>query len=703
MKGSLSSCRTVGLGILFSLNALLLPVMTASGAFPFSDDFESGLANWSTSGTWNVSTEASRSPTHSASDSIGTFYTNNTDASLTMASPMNLSTAVRPAMSFFYQTLLEEDYDYLYVEISTNGGLAWTQLDALTGAENDWTRSQQDLLAYAGKADVRVRFRLVTDTSVVMDGVKLDDIAVAEAPAAVIVYASSTNPTSTSVSWTPSADPTFRSYEIYRSLSSNLMLETAYHIGPFGAATTSLTDIAVSPKTKYWYQVMVMNSNNLHSLSPVASATTPAGMDYPFLDNGEGGTGMWIADPRWALSSESAYSGAKAWSDSPGGDYSNNMNSALRLSSQLDLTGSQRPVLSFNHRYHLLSGDSALAEVSTNNGASWITLSSYSNVSSDWRRARFDLTPYKNTTAARIRFRITTDGSGTADGWHVDDISVAEKPDQMGAPVLSEVQSHSMRVSWGMYTNQHFSHYAVFRSTTPGAGINSTLVTSVYDIATTTCVDTGLALDTIYYYRVYAVNLWGTFSDDSALESQEQTLNNPAPFTEDFEGSLESWNFTGSWAPSTDSVHGGTYSLTESPGANYTNNAYATAQTAVDLSGSAWPVLEFYDRYDIAGGDWGWVEIAPEGSGWTRVYTAAGEQTNWTRQVIDLVQWKAYDNVRLRFVFDSDGSTTSDGWAIDDVVVREHTPQAMPYPFKETFEDGMTNWIAGGWQAQSNT
>ena len=33
----------------------------------------------------------------------------------------------------------------------------------------------------------------------------------------------------------------------------------------------------------------------LHSLSNEESAATPAGMDYPFLDNGEGGGSAWTA------------------------------------------------------------------------------------------------------------------------------------------------------------------------------------------------------------------------------------------------------------------------------------------------------------------------------------------------------------------------------------------------------------------------
>ena len=70
-------------------------------------------------------------------------------------------------------------------------------------------------------------------------------------------------------------------------------------------------------------------------------------------------------------------------------------------------------------------------------------------------------------------------------------------------------------------------------------------MTEISDQDTTTFTDTGLAVDTDYYYRVYAVSPYGTYSPDSTSESTQSTGGNPYPFTEDFEGSLESWNLNG--------------------------------------------------------------------------------------------------------------------------------------------------------------
>lgn len=89
---------------------------------------------------------------------------------------------------------LEQDYDYGYAEVSTDGGANWTALDgtfngtalpkdpsgkaSLTGSSgNKWGDLSFPLDAYAGKA-VKVRFHNTTDGGVHNKGFALDDIVV---------------------------------------------------------------------------------------------------------------------------------------------------------------------------------------------------------------------------------------------------------------------------------------------------------------------------------------------------------------------------------------------------------------------------------------------------------------------------------------------------------------------------------------------
>ena len=322
---------------------LLLAGSCAAATLPFHDDFESGLANWSPGGSWGLTTAHYASPGHCVTDSPGSFYTNNTDAALALAVSLDLSGAVRPALSFQHQYALEAGYDFGYVEVSTNGGSAWLApaVAAYTGNPGVMSREQLDLSAYAGVTALRLRFRIVTDSSVVMDGWYVDDVRVAEAPAPVTLWVTQTNRNSVALAWGQSASPGFASYRLYRSLNPGVDWHTARLVAEITSnSITNVTDIAASPKSRYYYRLGVVNTDGMVTLGNEIAVTTLAGMDYPFVDNGEGGGGTWIPDAPWALSDEDADSPNHAWSDSPGTNYANGIASqSLMLAAPLFLDG----------------------------------------------------------------------------------------------------------------------------------------------------------------------------------------------------------------------------------------------------------------------------------------------------------------------------------------------------------------------------
>ncbi|MFJ5883609.1 immune inhibitor A domain-containing protein [Kitasatospora cineracea] len=83
---------------------------------------------------------------------------------------------------------LEQDYDFAYAEVSTDGGKNWSSLagtlngaaipdNALTGTTNGWADLAFPLDAYAGKS-VQIRFHNTTDPGVHNKGIALDNISV---------------------------------------------------------------------------------------------------------------------------------------------------------------------------------------------------------------------------------------------------------------------------------------------------------------------------------------------------------------------------------------------------------------------------------------------------------------------------------------------------------------------------------------------
>jgi hypothetical protein len=88
---------------------------------------------------------------------------------------------------------LEEDYDYVFVEASTDGGKTWQILTTPTcttenpsgnsygcgynGETSGWVKEQVDLAEFAGEK-VQIRYEYVTDAAVNGEGFMLDDIVV---------------------------------------------------------------------------------------------------------------------------------------------------------------------------------------------------------------------------------------------------------------------------------------------------------------------------------------------------------------------------------------------------------------------------------------------------------------------------------------------------------------------------------------------
>ncbi len=692
------------LSAIFSL-VLALGAWSAveAAGYPFADDFESGLGNWTAEAPWGATTAYYSSPVYSATDSPSTYYGVSVDASLMLASSIDLTTAVRPVLRFYHRHQLEDGYDFGSVEVSTDGGSTWAAPEATyTGATSQWLREQIDLSAYNGYSDVRIRFRLVTDANVSQDGWYVDDVVIAEGPASITLdspVAITTN--SVDLTWDESLEPDFSLYRIYRSDTAGFDWRAATLVAEIDDSTVlAHTDITVTPKTAYYYQIMVLTTADLHALSAEVTATTPAGMDYPFLDNGEGTGTAWSADPTWALTSEDAFSGTHSWSDSPGGDYGDSIPSqSLTLVGPIDLTSASEPVLSFVHHWTFAAGDSGNVEISTDDGSSWTSLAVYTNGTSDgWLRERFDLSAYTSSNEVLVRFRTTTDTSTGADGWYVDDISVAESPTEVDPPILDQVTSHSIRLTWSPSTDLLFSHYAIHRSTSPGVGIKSEFVAEISDQDTTSFTNSGLALDTDYYYRVYAVSPYGTYSPDSTSESTQRTGGNPYPFFDDFEGDLDNWNLTGDWDTTATDYHGGAKSLTDSPSTTYHPSTTWEARTTVDLTTSTWPVLRFWDRFAFADtSDWGYLEVSTDGNNWSRLYTTTSSRAEWNEQAVDLTPWKSSANLRIRFTVTANGTGNDAGWYIDDLSVADHVDPAIAIPFSDDAETGTGNWLPAAW------
>ena len=259
----------------------------------------------------------------------------------------------------------------------------------------------------------------------------------------------------------------------------------------------------------------------------------------------------------------------------------------------------------------------------------------------------------------------------------------------------------SVDLSWSQSgLGANFVRYEVYRATHSNVTPADTLVDSSTTVTHQSFIDTGLSIGTTYYYRVFSVDQNEVYSSSNEKAATTVPLN--LPFSDPMEN-LDNWDATGSWGPDGATPHGGSFSLSDSPSADYADSSDTQILTAVNLTGSSWPVLSFWDRWAFADtGDWGWLEVSTDGGAWTRIYSITGTYSTWSQRRFDLSPWKTAANLRIRFRVNTNASTTDDGWYIDDLSVADYSG-TVTLPFSDGAEAGTGNWLEGSWTQSADT
>ena len=158
-------------------------------------DNGNSISNWDVSQTWNVTNSDYYSPSSSITDSPNGNYSNNINKTITMNNPVDLTNALGANMSFWAKWEIEENWDYVQVEVSNDGGNTWTpQCGKYTnlgvadqnaadgeplydGFQTTWVKEEIDLSDYLGSTII-VRFKIVSDQYVNDEGYFFDDFEI---------------------------------------------------------------------------------------------------------------------------------------------------------------------------------------------------------------------------------------------------------------------------------------------------------------------------------------------------------------------------------------------------------------------------------------------------------------------------------------------------------------------------------------------
>ena len=234
------------------------------------------------------------------------------------------------------------------------------------------------------------------------------------------------------ISWYNATGAT--SYNIYWSTTSGGASSGGTKISGLPVNSSTYDHVVTTTGIPYYYVVTAENANGESAKStPEVTATPLAKQVPPLAYNFDDGTLQgWTTNGIWNVTTEYKYSGSYSVTDSPLGNYLDSINSSL-ISPMIDLTGTTAPKLTFWHRYVLEdAADYGYVELSTNGGATWTNITPatiygnrYSGSVSTFTSVIIDLTAYKSSNQAVIRFRLQTDNSMFYDGWYIDDIEIS--------------------------------------------------------------------------------------------------------------------------------------------------------------------------------------------------------------------------------------------------------------------------------------
>lgn len=144
--------------------------------FPFAESFESGAPYWSLEETWGLTSSEAHTGEYSLTESPGGDYQDNLEI-VALLNPINLQIYEEADLSFWTKYNIESGWDYMYLEITTNG-TNWTELAEYTGSQYSWTQKQYSLDNYVGEPFVQIRFRFYSDYWINEDGMYIDDLEI---------------------------------------------------------------------------------------------------------------------------------------------------------------------------------------------------------------------------------------------------------------------------------------------------------------------------------------------------------------------------------------------------------------------------------------------------------------------------------------------------------------------------------------------
>ena len=160
----------------------------------FEDIGDSTTDNFDNNG-WSITNTTYVSPSSSITESPNGNYQNNENKTIRLSENINLTNAIGANVTFYAKWDIENNWDYVQLEVSIDNGNSWipqcglftnegssnegqpTGQPLYDGTQNNWVLEQIDLSDYLGE-EITIRFKFESDGEVRADGFYFDDLTI---------------------------------------------------------------------------------------------------------------------------------------------------------------------------------------------------------------------------------------------------------------------------------------------------------------------------------------------------------------------------------------------------------------------------------------------------------------------------------------------------------------------------------------------
>lgn len=273
--------------------------------------------------------------------------------------------------------------------------------------------------------------------------------------------------------------------------------------------------LAVGARVRFVYKI---SSGGITLTDTITKIYQPVTI---FSDNMEWTTAVnWTLSGSWGTGTASAYQGSRSLSESPAGNYGNNVASTATYNKTFDLSDATSAYLSFWVRHRAENSyDKLQVQVST--GGTFQPLCGNNTVAENvgtlgsqpaltgtrdaWTREIIDLRNYLGNASVSFRFRFTSNGSVTNDGFYIDDVELVKATALLLPVTFVDVSARRLGegilITWEAAIDDAHDHFVVERSQD---GLHFTALGVVPKGTANQFTD--LLPGNVSYYRIQAVD-----------------------------------------------------------------------------------------------------------------------------------------------------------------------------------------------------